>query len=278
MNKKYISVALGAVTGIAMIVPAFAQTGVPTTTNTQRMMRFGGGQKGEVRGPGTKQMINRPSVQGTVTGVSGNIITLSGHLGMASSTVAIASTTFTIDATNAKIIKNNATSTVTAIVAGDTLYVQGTVTGTNVVATMIRDGFVMGTRAGKGDRTNGNQNNGGALQQLQGNGQPIVAGTVSSISGTTLIITNKSNVTYTVDVTSSKILKNNATSTVTSVATGDMVIIQGAVNGTTITASTVIDNGAPKAMTAPQQALNQKQTPKGFFSGIGGFFSRMFGF
>jgi hypothetical protein len=109
---------------------------------------------------------------------------------------------------------------------------------------------------------------------ISGNGQPIVGGTVASISVNTLTITNASNVTYTVDISSAKVVKGNATSTISNIIVGDRVIVQGTVNGTSITASSVVDQG-----TMPNNnATSTPQNNGGFFGAIGGFFHRMFGF
>ncbi len=275
MNKKYVSAALGVTASIAMIVPAFAEN-TPTTNNGMRdgsrMMKRGGENEGRGKSLGNDQMM-RPVVAGTVTAISGNTITISGHQGMASSSAP--QTTFTIDATNAKITKANTTGTITSIVVGDTITVSGTLTGTNVVATMIRDGVMLG-RGGE-MRNNAIRNDAQAMQQLQGNGQPVVAGTISAINGASITITNKSNVTYTVDANTAKILVSGATSSLSSVKVGDAVVVQGSVNGTTITASTIIDNGTPKAITNTVGQGNN-QIKRGFFGGIGGFFGKMFGF
>ena len=57
-----------------------------------------------------------------------------------------------MDATNAKIYKGSATTTVSVsdIAMGDTVMVQGTVSGTSVTATVIRDGVngMMGGQPG----------------------------------------------------------------------------------------------------------------------------------
>ncbi len=99
---------------------------------------------------------------------------------------------------------------------------------------------------------------------------PLVAGTISSISGNSVVITNKSNVTYTVDVTNAKIVEGQNTVTVSNIAVGDSLVVQGTVNGNSVTASSVID----------QKIWNNKypQQNKGFFGAIGAFFSHLFGF
>lgn len=271
MNKKYISLALGAIASTTMVATTFAQDDA-TTNNTQKMMRFRDHQEdSRNRGPDNMMKMTRPIVSGTVTSITGNNITLLGHLGMANGSST--QTTYTVDATTAKIIKNNATTTLSSILVGDTLSVEGKLTGTTVVATVIRDGIFDGR--GRGNMMKNNPAND---LQLQGNGQPVLAGTVTGIGGTTLTLTNKSNVTYTVETATAKILVNGTSSTLTSIKVGDMVVVQGSINGTAITASLVIDSGTQKAMPSSSQIRERGQNNKGFFSHVGGFFSRMFGF
>jgi hypothetical protein len=109
---------------------------------------------------------------------------------------------------------------------------------------------------------------------ISGNGQPIVGGTVAIVSGNTLSVTNASNVTYTVDASSATIVKANATSSVSNIAVGDRVVVQGAVNGTSITASSVVDQGVAKNPTGSNQSGNRR----GFMGSIRGFLHNMFGF
>ncbi len=238
---------------------------------------------GEVRGNGLKLGLDhvkgtaKPVITGKVTAVNGNILTVSGRTGLerekmmatntATTTTAIAAVTYTVDATNAKVYKNNVVSTLSGIALGDTIIVQGTLTGTNIVATTIRDGVMMGNKE---------DNNQGQLPpQIVGNGQPVVAGKISSITGSTFVMTNTSNVTYTVDATNAKVYKNDILGTISSLVIGDNTIVQGTVNGTSITASTVIDQvkSINNINTLP---VNKER--KGFFGSIGNFFGRIFGF
>ena len=138
----------------------------------------------------------------------------------------------------------------------------------------------MGRGQGKG-ANDGSQSAGnvgsGTASLVAGNGQPIVGGAITAISGNTLTVTNKSNVTYAVDATSANFLQGSATIAISGVKVGDTVVVQGTVNGTSVTASTVIDQGQQAAAGATGT------TPKrggigGFFGGIGSFFSHLFGF
>jgi hypothetical protein len=341
--KKSISLiaALAALGSLALAIPVFAQTGPGT----------GQGGFGRMRGG------QPPAVMGTVSAINGNTLTVAGRQGFGSTAVA---TTYSVDATNATVTKNNAASTVSGISMGDTVFVQGTVTGTNVTATTIRDGNManglknkMGTAnpaGGTGIRgavasisgttltvTSKAPQNGGTATTytvdasnatvtknnaastvsgisagdtimvqgtvngtsvtaktirdgvtqpaIQGNGEPVVAGSVTAISENTITITNKSNITYAVDATNAKFVVAGVTGpTISNVAVGDNLVIQGTVNGTNVTASSVIDQ-KPAANSNTSNQGNGQQPKPGImggighmFGGIGNFFKHMFGF
>ena len=267
--KRYISVIAGlAIVGsLALAFTAFAAA---PTTGTPATMQWANGQH---RG-GMMMRGQMPAVIGTVTAVSGNTITVSGRAGFGgfmrgpkpatgtaptTSPTPPALTTFTVDATNATVTKANAASTVANIAVGDMVAVQGTVSGTSVTATTIRDG-----QFGKGGMGMGTP----PVSPITGNGQPVVAGKVVSISGNTITITNSSNVTYTIDALSAKVVQGQNTIAVSNLNTGDSLVVQGTVNGTSVVASSVIDQTRPAG--APAHP--------GFFGSIGKFFSHIFGF
>ena len=280
MQKKYIKyvsslMGLATLATLAVAVPVFAQTNTSATVGASasgswvgRIGRVGSGNPG---GP-----MMKPGVFGTVASISGNIITVTSTHRMgprpaagSTTTTAPTTTTYTVDATNATITKNNVAGSISSIAVGDTIMAQGTLTGTNLVATTIRDG-VMPRQQGTG--TNGQSGNTAMTSPITGNGQPVIAGAITAISANTLTITNKSNVTYVVDATNAKIVEGQNTVTISSVAVGDNVIIQGTVSGNSVTASSVIDN---KTTTTSGTTTSQ---PKGFFGSIGAFFSHIFGF
>ena len=183
-----------------------------------------------------KTTMHAPGVGGTVTAVSGNTITVTGADGK----------TYTIDATSAAITKDE-TVTVSSIAVGDTVMADGTVSGTSVTATAIHDGKMPAGGAGFG----GDRGTGGP-GMMGGRG---VHGTVSAVSGTTLTVTatnpkDSTTSTYTVDASSATVLKGDgttkpSTSTLSAVAVGDTVSIQGTVSGTSVTAKTIIDGPVP---------------------------------
>ena len=84
-----------------------------------------------------------PGIAGKVTAVdvTDNAITVQG---MRNST-----TSYNVDVSGAVIKKNNATTTISSIRFGDTVMVRGTVSGTSVTATSVRDG-ALGLAAGDG--------------------------------------------------------------------------------------------------------------------------------
>lgn len=269
MKTKYLPyiVAAGFALSLAVTLPVFAQT--------QASGNGAGGYGGHFGfGPGPAMI---PGIVGTVTAVDGTTLTVTSRMrprGLPTAAptptaTAAAATVYTVDASNAKVMKNGTSSTVSDISTGDMVMVQGTVTGDNVTATVIRDGVMPMMMGRRGFRFSS------STLPIQGNGEPVIAGSIASISGTTLTVTNASNITYTVDATSATIVKNGTSTTFSNVATGDRVIIQGTVNGTSVTASSIIDQGAAATATGSSGSAGVRG---GFFGAIGSFFKRLFGF
>lgn len=176
-------------------------------------------------------------VSGTVASVSGSTITLTGTDGK----------TYTIDAASTTVDKLSSIS-VGQIVAGDTLHVGGTVSGTNVTAEHIMDGQLPqgGPRGGFGHRDH------------DGDRGPGVVGTVSAVNGSSLTVAGKNGTTYTVDASSANVMKfaqgtKPAASTVSSIVVGDTVGIRGTVSGTTVTATDIMDGIPSMGMHRGQQ-------------------------
>ncbi len=231
-------------------------------------------------GRGGRMMARAPGVFGTVSSVSGTTLTVTARsfvrpnaTNSGSANTNSAGTVYTVDASNAIVMKGNATSTLSAVAVGDTVMVQGTVSGTSVTATEIRDGLPQrGAGFGRPGFGQGN-----AATTIKGNGQPVVGGTVGTVSGSTFTMTTaQGDITYNVDASSATVTKDNATSSVSSIASGDKVLVQGSVNGTSVTASTVIDQGNASMQPGTQSGIPQRF--RGFLGVIGGFFHRLFGF
>ena len=278
---KYLSAAvtLATVAGIATaIVPAFAAT--PTITPGATHARGDWSAKGQMmRGKGgPRGGMMKPGVFGTVSAISGNTITIAGKTGFGSTATSV---TYSIDATSATITKANVAGSISSIAVGDTIAVQGTVTGTNVVATSIRDGIAMRGNRGIEDEAIGAPEQPGDVSQTPavGNGQPIVAGSVTSVSGSTIAITNKSNATFTIDASNAKFLQGKTTIALSNIAVGDSIIAQGTINGSAVTASTIVDETHPQAApTTTPGTPAPKPASHGMFGGIGSFFKHLFGF
>jgi len=271
---------VGVVASLAIAVPVFAQTSVNASAGvpaTQKALWAGaGGMRGG----------KAPGVMGTVSAVDGSTLTVTSKGMMrvrpnaTSSSATAAAIAYTVNASSATVYKNNVTSTIASVATGDTVMVQGTVSGTTVTATTIHDGMggAMGQPGGKGFTRGASSTL--PTSPIKGNGEPVVGGNITAISGTTLTVTNASNVTYTVDASSAVIVKGNVTSSIANVATGDSVVIQGTVNGTSITASSVIDQGikGQNASSTNGTSAAHGNFVFGIFGAIGGFFSHIFGF
>jgi hypothetical protein len=258
MNKKILVFAL-------ILSAVFGLSNLALAQSTGSGFSHGGGRGGA-----------RPGVFGTVTAVNGDTITVQSKGFGQNST----QTTYTVDATNATVTKNNATSSVDDIAVGDNIMVQGTVSGTNVTATSIRDGM-----SGTGNNRNGS---GGGI-----------FGTVASISGTSITVTGRvasgggTAPTYTVDASSATVTKNGANSSVSDIAVGDTIMVQGTVNGTSVTATTIRD-GQPQVGSGQQKSSSQgsvntqnnnssgnspaTSSGNSFWDSIVGFFKHLFGF
>jgi len=266
-KNKFFSLIMmaGSVASLIAVMPAFAQ-GMPGGRGNDR------GERGNGMAPG---------VFGTVASISGTTFTVTQKMIRPNETTT--ETTYTVDASNATIIKSGVTTTISSIADGDTIMVQGTMNGTSVTATVIRDGINGAEEKGsvpenpeKGFGKNGTTTK--ATSSIQGNGEPIVGGNITSISGETVTITNTSNVTYTIDATTAKIIKNGTTTTIGSLTTGDTIIAQGTVNGTSVTASSIIDQGVGTHASSTTPNATPSKSSFGFLGSIGNFFKHLFGF
>ncbi len=112
---------------------------------------------------------------------------------------------------------------------------------------------------------------------MRGNRAPSVFGTVSAVNGTTLTVTDsRTNTTYTVDASNATVTKNGSASSLGNVSVGDTVMVQGTVNGTSVTASSVIDQGALHTSTNPTNGTSNTSHELG--GAVGGFIQHLFGF
>jgi len=157
-----------------------------------------------------------PGVTGTVSAVSGTTITLADKAG----------TTYAVDAANVKFPSGpfGLAESLGSIAVGDVISVRGTVSGTNVTATTINDiSYISRT---------------------------VFGGKVASISGATITITGMKNETHTIDATNAKFTKGfrkETAITLADVKVGDMITAIGTLNGQTVAATAIQDNGTPPA-------------------------------
>jgi hypothetical protein len=299
INIVSTAAALAMIASVAMIVPAFAQTSAVVSVAP---VTVGGG--GAVH-PWPARPMAMAGIFGTVSAMNGTTLTVvAGSMRMrpmperpgtvASGTPgsmmgSMATTTYTVDASNATIYKGTATTTIESVAVGDTVVVQGKTTGTNIVATIIRDGAVMPNPGGPMKPVmpgygegHGMNSSSTSAPVIQGNGEPVVGGSVTAILGTTLTVTNPSNVTYTISAGSATIVKNGTSTAFSNIVVGDNVVVQGVVNGTSITASSVIDQGMKGAGASGTSTVGINVGAKmgfgGIFGAIGGFFQHLFGF
>ncbi|MDP2696373.1 MAG: DUF5666 domain-containing protein [bacterium] len=278
IKNKYISLAVLA--SLVLAVPALAQTNNSQSSESRD-------NKGGLINWGRMMMdrvnVMRPNIVGTVTAINGTTITVTSNnrVGWAwgkdgdddnqnedTPKATPAPIVYTVDASQATVVKAGVASTVSGITVGDIVKIQGTITGTSILATTIHDGVNKEEKDKKPKPT----------PLIQGNGQPIIAGTVTAVNGTTLTITNKSNVTYTVDGSTAKVQNKGALSTISTVVVGDNVVVQGTINGTAITAYSVIDQGATPRQSVKPNDNDEEKTRGKFLGGIGRFFQHLFGF
>lgn len=124
-------------------------------------------------------------------------------------------------------------------------------------------------------------------------GKPAIVGKVTAVSGTTLTVdalrrsaTSTATTTFMVDASKAVVRKGNATTTVSTISTGDTVLVQGTLNGTSITASLIIDGVRSSQDSSRGDDMRNEKSPfnegrglkVGFFGGLKNFFSKLFGF
>lgn len=293
-NMKHSKLIVGltaAGVALSLAAPAFAQTGEreierdrEDRLDTQTMMERRGSssmmrQSRERRDEDFWRNSNSaPSVVGKVTGIDGSTITVSGQIqgtkrrGMMSATSSASQTSFMVDASVAKIVKANATSTLSGISIGDQVMVFGQISGSSIKASLIRDAMIANPRRpgfSAEDRSQG----------MMGNGQPVVAGKVSFVNGGTFTLVTAASTTYSVDATNAVFKQGMSTTTIASLSVGDYVVVQGTVNGSSVVATSIMEPARMmESRDEEQQQQQQQPRERGFFSGIGGFFRGIFGF
>lgn len=81
-----------------------------------------------------------------------------------------------------------------------------------------------------------------AQSSPSGRGFSGVFGKVTAINGTTITITdNRNNTTYTVNASNATVTKNGAASSISGIAAGDTIVVQGTTSGSSVTATKISD-------------------------------------
>ena len=190
-----------------------------------------------------------PGVLGTVTAKSGTTLTVkAGKEG----------TLYTVTTADAKIrTPGKGDATLSDIVVGDIILVQGDIDGTSIDASMIID-----ARLPKGTIIK---------KDMSG-----IVGIVTAVTGSTITVKGKNDITYTVDADQARIRhEGDDEAEVGDIDVGDTIIVQGAVNNTSVDATAII---AVDADTKAELKADLKAEGKtGFFHRLGLFFKGFFG-
>lgn len=178
--------------------------------------------------PTERGMFNStPRAGGEITAINGTTITVSGQRKGGS---------YTIETSGATFSKDGEASNLAAFAVGDTVMAEGTLSGTTLTATKVFGGMPQGGKGGMG----------GPGGHGRGAG---VMGEVTGVDGNTITVTGKNGQTYTVEAGSATVQKM-VTGSLSDIAVGDTIGVQGAVSGTSVTASTIMDDMPEKASTA----------------------------
>jgi len=225
--------------------------------------------------PGVRMMVGK-GITGTVTAVTASSITVDGKH---------ASTTgvFTVDVTGAKFFKNSATTTLSSILVGDTVFVEGRVSGSSATAVAVYDGKLplalqkaqIMREEKKDDWREKREDR--IADHVRGS---AILGIVTNINGNILIVdgkmgTSTATTTYTVDATNSKIFKDKATTTISAILTGDRVLVEGSISGTNVTANYIFEGKLPLNGKAINAFLEEPVRGK-FIEKINNFFKKFF--
>lgn len=123
-----------------------------------------------------------------------------------------------------------------------------------LVVPMLAVALMGGAAAGAVGIASAATNTAPQMQKHMGDmGRPAVFGTVSSVSGTTIVVAGKDGTNYTIDAANAKVMKAAegaapASVTVSAIATGDTVMVRGTVSGTSVVATDIMDGMPPHGM------------------------------
>jgi hypothetical protein len=220
---------MGLLTGVAATIGLQTHAATNTSANqTPTNQKF------------SNHQFTPPAAAGQVTAVSGSTITLTDKRSGTAYTVDTNSATiekFTNDQTNQTTGIHPTPITITAsqIAVGDSIMVEGTVSGSNITAKKIIVGMKM--MGGK---------------NMKGHGPMGNTGQVTAINGNTITLSTPDGKSISVDGSSANIQKLN-TITISGIQIGDQLMVRGQNNNGTISATNILDGQMPK----PQEQINQ---------------------
>lgn len=175
MKNKHILFLLALFIGVSMANYASASFG-PKNDDMKRggqngvMDGIGQGMQGQGQGQGQgmgqsngnnnpqgigNPMANRPFIKGDVVSIDGTSIVISSKLFDKDSGSEAKTVNYTVDASSAKFYTDGVESKISSVVVGDTIMVEGEVSGESIKATIIHEGNMgVGNRANLGDGNN----------------------------------------------------------------------------------------------------------------------------
>ncbi len=219
---------VGGVVGVNLLSgssPSQAATPGATSGTTATSTAANGPQ----RGP-------RPGVGGEITAIDGSTITVSSMgrkpKGQASDS-APAKKTFTVTTTAKTTFSKVTDGTVGDLAKGDTVVVDGTNSNGTIAAKQIHQTEKLPDR-----------NKNGASAPCRGPKGDHTLGTVSAVSGSTVTISTTSGDTVKVTTTSDTKVSVIEKTSISDLAKGDMIRVQGTVSGTTVAATAVTQGPA----------------------------------
>ena len=192
-----------------------------------------------------RSMNGRNIFSGTVTYVSGSILTID-------TIVNKVKTSYTVNAASATLLKGMGAGTaITAadIKVGDRIFAIGTLSGTNVAATSVRD---LGQKLARKNNPSMNKPSN------------MFMGTVTAVTvnESTISATGWNKTVYSINVGTAKLTKglgkDAATIALSDIKVGDRISAVGAVSGTTVAATSVRDLGQAKPGVHAHRGSGQK--------------------
>ncbi len=223
---------VGGVVGVNLLSgssPSQAATPGSTNGSTATSTIANGAQPGPKRG-----------VAGEITAINGSTITVSsmgrrpkGQANDSSSGSAPAKTTYTVTTTSKTTFSKVTDGTVSDLAKGDTVVVDGTNSNGTIAAKRIH-------------QTNKlpDQSNNGASAPRKGAGGDHTLGTITAVSGSTVTISTTAGDTVKVTTTSDTKVSVIEKTSISDLAKGDMIRVQGTVSGTTVAATAVNEGPA----------------------------------